>query len=229
MMRMSRWLILVAAIALSAAGLRADTTYTFNQTFNVDGGTIGNCNPSLGPVCNAATGSVTGTITTDGKTGVLTSSDITGFNLTYGYGAESNGMTPDYGFGGVTGTALYASPTTLFFTAGADGGATLSFVAGNGHDLIESLSDPICLDLPCSISDPPALNFFLQTNADLGITIVTGSVPFTAAIMPIATATPEPSTAILCFLGLTLIFLFRKRLGMACIRPVWPDKSGSAI
>lgn len=212
MRRMSCWLTLVAAIALSAAGLRADTTYTFNQTFNVDGGTIGNCNPSLGSVCNAATGYITGTVTTDGKTGVLSSSDITGFNLTYGYGTESNDLTPDYGFGSVIGTALYASPTTLFFTTGS-GGGTLSFVAGNGHDLVESLSDPICLGSPCSISDPPGLDFFLQANADLGITMVTGSSPFTTAIVPIA-STPEPGTAVLCFLGLALIFLCRKRLGV---------------
>ncbi|MGH9734357.1 MAG: PEP-CTERM sorting domain-containing protein [Candidatus Acidiferrales bacterium] len=153
-----------------------------------------------------------GTITTDGNTGALSSTDITGFDLTYEYGAYSSSMTPEYGFGGVTGPALFASPTALFFTTGS-GGGTLSFVAGNGYDVIESLSDPVCLDLPCNISDPAALNFFLEAKGDV-TGYVTGSIPFTAATMPIATVTPEPATAVLYFVGLGLIVLLRRRIAL---------------
>lgn len=209
-MRMSCWLVLCALVAVAAPVSKADTTYTVNQTFNVDGGTIQACPPNR--QCAAATGSITGTITTDGNTGTLSSSDIIGFNLEYAYGTDAASML-DGEYGGtaqVIGDGLYATATGLFFTTGS-GAGTLDFDAGNGYDIIESLSNPVCLSLPCTISDP-SLNFFLEANPNTQPGYVTGSDPFTAAMTPIATVTPEPATAVLYLLGLSLIVLFRKRL-----------------
>ncbi|HTU32545.1 MAG TPA: hypothetical protein VMF66_01945 [Candidatus Acidoferrum sp.] len=190
--------------------MRADTTYTVSQTFNIDSQTINGCGPAGSPQCTAATGTITGTITTDGNSGVLSSTDITGFNLTLGYGSDGSDIVDgeNGGTAEVIGNALYATSTGLFFTTGS-GGGTITFVEGNGHDIFESLSNPICLSSPCTISDP-ALSFFLEAGPGSGN--VTGSDPLTTAIVPIATVTPEPATAVLYLLGFALIVLLRKRL-----------------
>lgn len=203
-------------LAGSAPIAGADTTYTVSQTFPVDGGVVQGCGPSGQCQDVATTGSITGTITTDGNTGVLSSTDIIGFDLTDKYGEFADQFTKDdnvpVGLDGanaqVVGSDLYATSNSLLFTTGS-GGGSLIFLAADGHQLSESLSNPICFSSPCTISDPAALNFYLAVDPDQ---FVTGSIPFTAAVTPIATATPEPSMAILLFLGLALITLLRKWL-----------------
>ncbi|HEX5423981.1 MAG TPA: PEP-CTERM sorting domain-containing protein [Candidatus Acidoferrales bacterium] len=196
-MRKIAWIIALVLAAVLTPVSRADTTYTVNQTFNVDGQAVrGACNPQLVPHdCTATTGTITGTITTDGNTGFLSSADITGDSLVYGFGAFSAEITSGPGLdGGVS--DLYASATDLFLV-GNDGSFTTG--KGNGFQITESVSGS-------------ALNFDLSIG-DIGmIPSVTGSTFAPSGIANFATVTPEPSTAVLCFLGLALIFLFRKRL-----------------
>lgn len=184
---------------VSTPVLRADTTYTVNQTFSVVGDTVVACNPSPNPLaCAASTGTITGTITTDGNTGILSSADITGDSLVYGFGNFSAEITNSQGEN-VGVSDLVASGTDLFFIGG-DG----SFITGkgNGFGIVESVSGP-------------ALNFLLSIGDTPSVLSVTGSTPVTSGIAMFATVAPEPSTAILYFLGLALIILWRKPFTVA--------------
>lgn len=196
-MRKLIWVVCFVLFGMSTPVLRADTTYTINQTFNVNGGTISGCNSYyLGSQCAAATASITGTITTDGNTGALTSADITGFDLSYDYGYVSAQLGSGNGpIVGVTGSALYATATDLFFTTGS-GAGSLSFTEGNGHSISESLT----------ASGPAALDFYLSNYAPA--TAVSGSMALTGSTMTIGTAVaPEPSTGVLFLIGLGFIML----------------------
>src|ERR1700691_5506357 len=104
-MRKSLWIIaLVFATIPAPTVLRADDiTYTVNQM--------------VGP------GSVTGFITTDGTTGTLSTTDISGWNLTLndGYG-DTTLLTPSNSVEGVGGSDLTASSSDLMFDFNGDGG-----------------------------------------------------------------------------------------------------------
>lgn len=196
-MRKALWVIAVALAAALSPVLQADTTYTVNQTFNVDGGTIGgDCNP-LRFDCSASTAYITGTITTDGSTGLLSSSDIIGVSLADDAGSYSGGVNVGVnGYpSGTNFSGLYAYDSGLFFV-GAQGGSFLG-VIGNGFFVNESVS-------PGS----PVLDFLVGMGDGVG---VTGSTTLSNGLVTIATVTSEPGTAVLCFLGLAFIVVLRKR------------------
>jgi hypothetical protein len=103
----------VASVLLAASTCAtANITYTVNETI--------------------LNGSVTGTITTDGMTGLLTGADIVAWNLLLKGGAASTTLTDmnsvvlDYGtngFFGVPSNDVTATATDLFFNySGADAG-----------------------------------------------------------------------------------------------------------
>jgi hypothetical protein len=210
-MRKLLWIIAVVFVVGSVPVLRADTTYIVNQTFPVDGQTVQVCSPPGSALCTATTGTIAGFITTDGNVGALSVSDITGFDLANDYGAWVGTDIVDGVDGGQVafgGGLLYASSIGLFFTT-ASGGGTLSFAKGNGHDIFETVCTPVFPTPLCdNVSNPPALSFFSEA---AGESYVTGSIPLATAVLPFATVAPEPSTAMLCFLGLAFIALLRKR------------------
>jgi len=104
--------ISMSALLASAAPALANITYNVNETVLGD--------------------SVTGTITTDGATGLLTGTDILAWNLTLQGGAASftlttlNSVVLDYGtngFFGVPSNDVTATASDLFFNySGADAG-----------------------------------------------------------------------------------------------------------
>lgn len=68
------------------------------------------------------TGTVLGTITTDGSMGALTTSDIVAWNVTITNGSSSANLTNSPGFNmGVVGTALTADAAGMYFNFGAAG------------------------------------------------------------------------------------------------------------
>ena len=135
------------------------------------------------------TGSITGTITTDGHTGVIGTGDITAWDITVtlsptvltytnstsriNSGGLSTGIT-------ATSTALYlnpapAIPNELEFSIPGTANHHISWVAAQiyGADFNQSSDEP---------------NFF-------------GMAPLTAPIATVPSAVPEPSSAILAALG----------------------------
>ncbi len=82
-------------ISLAAAASAGAQTYTFNQTV---GG-----------------GSASGTITTDNTLGVLSTSNITGFNITINDGSNTFLLTNANGQALISGSALTATANGLFF------------------------------------------------------------------------------------------------------------------
>lgn len=194
-------------VAVSAPVASADTTYTLNQTFNLDGGTMSGCAPD-NALCTVATATVSGTITTDGNTGILSSTDITGFDLADEFGSFGDEI-PSGSASGMwfTGSGLFATSTGLFLTTDS-GGGSVTFVEQDGHSIVESTM-PICSTSPCTAGSDPALYFLLHPEPSPGDAI--GSIAFSGDTIEIAAATPEPSTAILCFIGLVLMIFLRRR------------------
>lgn len=207
-MRTALWIVALVLVGLSTPAARADTTYVFNQTFNIDSQSLADCGPPGNPACTAATGTTTGSITTNGSTGVLSGTDVMGFDVGDVYGQFGDDIASgEYGASaGIYG--LYATSTGLFLMTGP-GGGELSFTEDNGHEIDES-TNPICASSPCTSSgSDPALYFLLHTAPSPGPAI--GSTAFSGDMIEIATATPEPSTFLLCFVGLGLIVFLRKR------------------
>jgi hypothetical protein len=92
----AKWIIaLIFAAIVAPTKLSAQITYTVNQT--------------------VGTGSMTGYITTDGKIGALSVTDIVGWNLTLKDGTTTIVLTPLNDYVGVIGSDLTASATNLMF------------------------------------------------------------------------------------------------------------------
>jgi hypothetical protein len=187
-LRFGTGVLFTACLMLAAAGTSfADTIYNANLSFG-------------------GTGSATGTITTDGNSGILSASDITNWNLTISDGVHSSvNLTPaSAGSGkGTLGSDLTAVGNNLLFSftnidSGyfflSDNGGFLCFGPGNGV---------------CAISAPGNIE---------GIDIVVGGQNFytnstetgTQVIATVApTPTPEPSSLLLLFVGASLLLIIR--------------------
>jgi hypothetical protein len=166
-------------------------------------------------VCSAATiiynvnqtigaGSVTGTIQTDGATGVLAAADITGWNLQLnGVGASFNLTNATSGVF-VSGSDVTATATDLFFNySGGDNGYLLfEVIFGSGsHYTCNATSNGVCAQgasvVPQLFSDPSAQFASLTGNQIIGIAAAGG--------------VPEPSTWAMMLLGFAgLGFAFRQ-------------------
>jgi len=119
-------LLLILAVSVSKAD---DTTYAVNLTFG--------------------SGSMIGTVTTDGTDGVLNTSDIVSWDLTLtDHGANSTTLTPlnstvdsDLGnFAGANGD-LSATPTSLLFNYAVGDGGSWSFAGASGQFCITSTTN----------------------------------------------------------------------------------------
>ncbi len=140
-------------------------------------------------------GSVTGTIETDGTTGVLGAGNITGWNLTLNGVGASYGLTEQDSVLLLVGGDVSATPAALLFDfSGGDDGYLLfqqSLYSGT-HYYCDATRSDVCYQgesvVPQSISDPSAQNV-----ARAG----------TQVIGTAAAAVPEPAS--LALLGVALL------------------------
>ena len=186
-MRNSIWLMGVALAMLTAPTTlkAADITYTFDES--VFGGLV------------------TGTITTDGNTGALTSGDIVDWNLVI-----SDGTDPSFDLlGPLSGNNstmyflnsgdLTASLTQLSYDFGDPSGGTLDFLAvRNGPVLCYQAASTFC-------GYPPLCNHCVELDTLDPETYFQGLGPSTDVIASVAApAVPEPGTISLMLIGLGL-------------------------
>jgi hypothetical protein len=180
---------------LAPTVLRADITYTVDET--------GLASPSC-PSCG--TGSIIGTITTDGTIGTLATSDITDWNLTVSYDGSSFTLTgPNYPTGNstvyVVGSDLTATATQLLFNfGGADGGYLFFQSPTEGvnapYACFISDNSTNCFDANAIVGDPTS-----GTNGSSNpYEVVKGDIA-------IGTATPEPSSFSMAMLAIGLFGL----------------------
>lgn len=162
---------------------------------------------------NFAAFDVSGSITTDTNSGILTSSDITGYNLTLFDGSQTLNLTPansqemvgDLGGGSVT-----ATPTGLFFNFDNTIGDILIFqgpVLGSGTDYL------------CFQGVAGSCDDFTGSHESIAIGIggdpqkiqtMSGNVEFASTA---STATPEPESLVLIGTGmLGLVGVIRRKL-----------------
>ena len=165
---------LCATLLGAGASRAADITYAVDQTIGL--------------------GSVIGSITTDGKTGILGTGDIVGWNLQLnGNGASSHLMTSDSHVA-VAGTDLTATPTNLDFNFSDSDNGYLLFqaVLFSGQDYYcNAASSSTCFQgksvVPQAFSDPSAQNVPAAGNQVIG------------------TVVPEPAAWATMLLGLAAI------------------------
>jgi hypothetical protein len=182
-MKKSFGIIALLFAALSApATLRADITYTVDQTVDI--------------------GSITGTITTDGTTPNLTMSDIVSWDLTLNDGTTIVDLIPSNSFLGIVGSDLTASGTDLMFNFGG---------TDDGYFFISDPATPpegaFCYETSTACSSFPAGIVIYDLGGDNLFPFAAES-----GNQDIATVTPEPSTGVLLLTGIVLMILLRKRI-----------------
>ena len=192
-MRKSLWLtlalFLAAAVGMPSV-LRADTTY--NVVLD--------------------TANVSGTITTDGNTGVLGQSDIVSWDLTVNDGTDGpfTDTSADSNILVVAGDDLSATATTLSFafTGGETGGLALD-------DLATSYAVCWVDDIYCDgegttngitiQQQSGTFNYFSLDES--GTQVIASATP------PVST--PEPGTVALLLMGIGMVLVMRKRLDLS--------------
>ena len=161
------------------------------------------------------TGTVTGTITTDGATGPLALTDLKDWNLTITDGVTSVSLTgPSSGSNSsdfINGSPLSANATNILFDF--DGTA-----AANAYFFFESNSGPVdfvcfgpgggTFGSVCALGQNGNVEAFEINGGDNQSVVLTGTLPIaTVAPAPV----PEPSSLILLFVGVSVLLLMRVR------------------
>ena len=193
-MKQFGFLILTLLLMLTGAPAEAAVVY------NIVNGTVGSL-------------SVTGTITTDGNVGALTSSDISGWNLTI----SGDDLTPSNSTLFLQGADLTATLSNLSFMFGD------SSTSGGGGAFTIDANDPSSLVRIIYLSHGAneAAGFDLpgQLELDFGpLGSPTVEISDRSDTSVIATAVPEPSTwamMILGFCGVGFMAYRRKQNGAA--------------
>ena len=188
---MNKYLVIVALLftAFGApAALRAD------QTYNVNFG--------------AGTDTVTGTITTNGSTGTAGEIQIDSFSFgvtrtisssTGGGASDKEGETGSIGDIVITGDAVTATATGLYFNFDATDPSTLKFLDADNNFLWCLFTDEGC--------DPPGSGEALTLD---GTTLAVTGLEGNQLIGTVATA-PEPGTLGLMLIGIVGLMLMSRR------------------
>lgn len=183
--RTRRLTFLAASLLLLGPGLAAASpiTYTLDQT--------------------VGSGSVTGTITTDGTLGTLTASNISAWDLNLAGPGASLNLTNSNSALEFVGADLSATATDLFFNfSAADNGYLLTQETGYHHSgyhyYCDSAGTGTCY---AGISDVPG--YYKDASAQYDSTPTGTQV--------IATAVPEPAALALLALPLTALAFLRRR------------------
>ena len=176
----------VAAMVVCVGALASPITYNVDQT--------------------VGTGSVTGTITTDGTSGILTAANISDWNLVITSSLTSNVKGPLSGNNsqlGFLGTDLSATSTALTWNfLGSDSGYLLFVtpsIGSQGPFVCYSTASVTCGGINKAIALASEYNFADETNAvysHAAVIATTGASP--------PSSTPEPSTLLLAGCGLLL-------------------------
>ena len=177
----------IAALAIALATLSVNSAYASDIVYSVD--------QIIGP------GSVTGTITTDGTIGILSASDIVGFNLTLNDGSNTANLSSGTVInnrdaccsGGVPNSVdLTASLTNLMFNySGSDSGY---FEIGNS-------SGAICYTNTSNCWGPTGVGLYSVDGDGRSVYIAQSGNQIIATAVPV----PEPSSWALMLLGAGLL------------------------
>jgi hypothetical protein len=168
-------------------------------------------------------GSATGTITTDGNFGTLSSSDVTAFSLTISDGTNSLGpYNATNGYVAFVGTAdLLATPTTLSFNFSDPSTADVILFRINGFP--NSGTGEICFTgaADCAGGENVELICVIGSNCNNGtLPVATASESGTQVIATASfTSVPEPSTFGLLCASAAVLFFRRNRIVIERLRP----------
>jgi len=194
MMRKFLWIIsFVFAVLIAPKALRADgIVYSVNQT--------------------EGWFTVTGTITTDGTIGVLSSNDITSWDLTL------NGLAT---------IALDTNNSTLLLAGNSlsatAGQLTFDFTAGGSSNSYLGFHDPAYVSWWDVVSQPPYLGYQGITEVyGLGIenySYISGSQVIAGNGTPVATPEPGTNSLMLIGAGLLGLLVMASRKGISVSHP----------
>jgi hypothetical protein len=146
---------------------------------------------------------VTGNITTNSALGVLTSTDITGFDITLADGSTTTTMVGPP-FAAVSGSAFTATASGLFFDFSAGGNAYLEFLNPTVTGILCFNATP----LACTGGGPDSSIVLLFPNLDPD---VIGVIPMIGNAQFASVAVPEPITLSLFGAGLAGAIAMRRR------------------
>jgi PEP-CTERM motif len=162
---------------------------------------------------------VTGTITTDGATGTLLAADITSWNINQSADTvhfQAN-LNPANSVVTLTGSALTATATQLFFNFGGSTNSLLEFApsnfftGGGGISLQMCDSAGTCLDQNLTQSHSRLMMAFIAPGCCSTSSGVNESVALQIGAASTTPSVPEPSTWALMLVGFAgLGFAFRR-------------------